>query len=338
VSVIIRTCNRPFLLKRAVDSAMAQVYANIEIVVIDDGLYKASQDFAQDATGAFPVQYICACQLGRSAAANLGLARASGDFVVFLDDDDEFYPSHLSVLMFHLMAHNTVVYTDCEMAVETYHVATDQLETRERFVRFSQDFNKGLLRIRNYIPLMCACFPKALLLDLGGFDESLDLFEDWDLMIRASDRTDFFHVPEVTARYRLWDRQQQRSRVGVQDTESAYCQVAAKNLKILTPKDLFETYQFTEEIFNLRAEVHRGSRKNEEILQLSERIRTLENQVSALKEDIARFKTENRRLLLEGDELKAFNRLYIDENMRKEAHIVKISKMLQAASTPSRAG
>ena len=86
VSVIIPTFNRAYVIARALESVLAQSYANIEIVVIDDG--------STDATGAVlqqygnRVRYFYQENAGVGAARNLGISNARGEFIAFLDSDD----------------------------------------------------------------------------------------------------------------------------------------------------------------------------------------------------------------------------------------------------------
>src|SRR6202022_3368833 len=58
----------------------------------------------------------------------------------------------------------------------------------------------------NYIPLHTVLMPRALYGAVGGFDQALEYSEDWDFLIRLSDRTSFRHVRAVTCEYRVFER------------------------------------------------------------------------------------------------------------------------------------
>ena len=95
VSVIIPTYNRAALLREAIDSVLAQTYADFEIIVVDDG--SVDDTAAMLATLTDPrLRYVRQANAGRSAARNQGLALAQGEFICFLDDDDAFLPNKLS--------------------------------------------------------------------------------------------------------------------------------------------------------------------------------------------------------------------------------------------------
>jgi glycosyltransferase involved in cell wall biosynthesis len=99
VSIIIPSCNRPAaFVKRAVDSALMQTYQNIEIVVVDDNpptspARKALQELLKGYSGDARVRAVVNPQnLGGSEARNEGVKAARGEYLAFLDDDDEFRP------------------------------------------------------------------------------------------------------------------------------------------------------------------------------------------------------------------------------------------------------
>jgi hypothetical protein len=59
------------------------------------------------------------------------------------------------------------------------------------------------LRLINHIPLPSIALPRELALEVGGFDPKLDLYEDWDLLLRLADKTPLVHLPVVTCEYRV---------------------------------------------------------------------------------------------------------------------------------------
>jgi len=94
ISVVIPTYNRAALLGRAVESALAQTVAPLEILIVDDG----STDNTTDLCGAWgaPVRYIKTPNGGVAKARNVGIAEARGEWVALLDSDDEWEPDKLA--------------------------------------------------------------------------------------------------------------------------------------------------------------------------------------------------------------------------------------------------
>jgi glycosyltransferase involved in cell wall biosynthesis len=93
VSIIIPTYNRAALLKKALESARKQTYPNIEIIVVNDG----STDNTEEALASYrdDIIYIKQENQGLPTTKNVGLSRASGEFIAILDDDDLFLPEKI---------------------------------------------------------------------------------------------------------------------------------------------------------------------------------------------------------------------------------------------------
>jgi LmbE family N-acetylglucosaminyl deacetylase len=178
ISVVVRTKDRPNLLREAIDSIRATGYP-AEIVVVNDGGARPEID------GVKLIEH--ESSRGRSEAANSGARAASSDFIVFLDDDDLMYPEHLSTLA----AGTSPCYSD---AVSAF--------AHSRMRIFSRDFDGELLLLDNYIPLPTVLIRRADFHDLGGFDPAFDLFEDWDFLIRLAQRAPFTHIPRITCEIR----------------------------------------------------------------------------------------------------------------------------------------
>lgn len=100
VSAIVPTYNRSRLLTRAIRSIIGQTYPPAEIVVVDDGSSDDTQSTIRAYAGEIPLVYIrLERNAGGAAARNTGIMQAKGDYVAFLDSDDEWQPDHLRILM-----------------------------------------------------------------------------------------------------------------------------------------------------------------------------------------------------------------------------------------------
>ena len=122
VSIIVRTKDRPKLLIRALHTIFAQTYRPIEVIIINDGGCELSDESLRKALGDIPMQYIRNDEnRGRAHAGNVGIENAHGEYIGFLDDDDEFYPNHLRVLVNYLQQSDfKVAYTDSMMVYKEY--------------------------------------------------------------------------------------------------------------------------------------------------------------------------------------------------------------------------
>ncbi len=100
VSIIIPTFNRAKKIEASISRALAQTYPNIEVIVIDDG----STDETELVVTTFVrkdrrVHYFKIPNSGISAARNKGAKEARGEFIAFIDDDDELMPSYLETIL-----------------------------------------------------------------------------------------------------------------------------------------------------------------------------------------------------------------------------------------------
>jgi glycosyltransferase involved in cell wall biosynthesis len=96
ISVIVPTYNRERFIIKAIDSILNQTYKDYEIIVVDDG----STDETKKALQAYSqIKYIFQDNGGVSSARNTGIMAAKGEWVAFLDSDDEWTEDYLSVQM-----------------------------------------------------------------------------------------------------------------------------------------------------------------------------------------------------------------------------------------------
>ena len=95
VSVITRTCNRPDLLAEALDSVAAQDYPAIEHLVVNDG-GEDVRALVETPRSHVKARYFEPGRVGRCRAGNVALEAAKGRWIAWLDDDDLYYPHHVS--------------------------------------------------------------------------------------------------------------------------------------------------------------------------------------------------------------------------------------------------
>lgn len=201
VSIIVRTKDRPKLLKRALQSISAQTYRPIEVVLVNDGGCDLDIEEIKTILGDVSLNYInLEKNMGRAHAGNVGIGNAKGEYIGFLDDDDEFYPEHvLTLVEFLEQSDYKVAYTAVEFVENVFNSAAMHFQREKRWV-FSKDFSFNDLLISNYIPLISLLFKSELLKDIK-IDGSSELYEDWDMLIRAAYKHKFFFIDKITAVY-----------------------------------------------------------------------------------------------------------------------------------------
>ena len=133
VSTVIPTYNRAHLVRRALESALAQTTALDEVIVVDDG----SSDGTERAIAPYRdrIRYVRTQNRGAGAARNRGIQEATRDLVAFLDSDDEWMPGKLALARRFLAARPDVLFVFSEFAV------TDRegLVRRRHLIHWHQD-------------------------------------------------------------------------------------------------------------------------------------------------------------------------------------------------------
>lgn len=206
ISIIIRTIGNLPLLTESLRSVLLQTYPNIEVIIVEDG-----SDKAKALNKEFPelnITYFSSpIQLGRSAAGNIGLGLATGQFINFLDEDDILLADHLEVLVNQLINHNerNIAYSLGLEAPLNSGEFNPQFEKRKKLFAqaFNRPFNRLLLFNFNYFPIQSVMFSRDVFQEMGGFDETLTYLEDWDLWLRYSTKYPFLYIPKTTSIYRV---------------------------------------------------------------------------------------------------------------------------------------
>ncbi len=250
VSIIVRTKDRPKLLKRALQSIFAQTYRPIEVVLVNDGGCDLPEEELKEILGDVSLNYICLKEnRGRAVAGNVGIENAKGEFIGFLDDDDEFYPEHVSLLCLNLQEGDAkVCYSDCEVKKLQYNDYTDSyiVISKEPFI--SYDFDFSFLLFSNYIPLICTFFHRDIFRTIGNFDESFELYEDWDFLIRVGIMYGFKHIRKITTIYNKWSFNKQITQVSIGKNFEVdgfyYKKIINKYKERYTPDALYKIYDF----------------------------------------------------------------------------------------------
>jgi hypothetical protein len=184
VSVVLPTYNRAYVLRRAIDSVLAQQGAEIELIVVDD----ASTDDTRAllATIADPrLRIVHAPRNGGAARArNLGVAAARGEWLAFQDSDDEWLPGKLASQLAAARG------GDFGLVLGGYEVDDGAARARVRPAAALAGGDAQLDALDGW-PIITPVWlvKRALLQSLGGFPTDFVVFEDWDLVFRLLDAT-----------------------------------------------------------------------------------------------------------------------------------------------------
>lgn len=203
VSVVVPTYNYESFLPRAVDSALAQDLAGLEVLVADDGSTDGTAEVMARYAGDSRVRYLPHPHGGVSKARNAGIRAARGRYVALLDADD-FWPRRdkLSLQAGYLEAHPEVgwIFSDVSLVGP----GEDERPYLWRLGWYSEDSSEPrrvpltlaeLWWDRFGVPTSSVLARRHCLVEVGGFDESLAMWEDLDLWIRLQIRYPVAFIP-----------------------------------------------------------------------------------------------------------------------------------------------
>jgi glycosyltransferase involved in cell wall biosynthesis len=202
VSVIIPTYNRAHLIGETVESALAQTYKHLEILVVDDGSTDNTQEILQPYKD--HIRYFYQENRGVSAARNVGLRNAQGRYIAFLDSDDLWLHEKTERQLQFFADHPEcgLIYTDYARQVE-----------REGEVSIREHSNKSAysgyifpqLLLHNFVfgGGSTVMIRRECIETVGYFNENLRTVEDYELWLRISKRYKVGYIDEVLALYRF---------------------------------------------------------------------------------------------------------------------------------------
>ncbi len=203
ISIVIPVYNGADYLREAIDSALAQTYPNIEIIVVNDGsrddgaTEKIARSYGEK------IRYFSKENGGVASALNFAVNKMTGDYFSWLSHDDLYFPnkieSQIDALSVLADRERTILYSD--------HAAlyTDKggLLQEVRLPDVPPEQFRYFITTTNLLHGCTLLIPKAAFDECGLFDEKLRTTQDYDLWFRMAGRFRFVHLPEVLVKGRV---------------------------------------------------------------------------------------------------------------------------------------
>lgn len=204
VSIIIPVYNGSNYLREAIDSALAQTYKNIEVIVVNDGSNDGGKTEEIAISYGDITRYFYKENGGVASALNLGIRKMTGDYFSWLSHDDVYYPQKLERQIEYLKKerHDIVLYSDFEFIDHKSRFLKTHCIKKMEPKRFRYELILG-----NPIHGCTTLIPKRYLEDAGLFDENLKTTQDYALWFKMAKNHDFVHIPEVLIKSRLHSEQ-----------------------------------------------------------------------------------------------------------------------------------
>lgn len=193
LSVIMPCYNQAQYIEEAIESVINQSYRNWELIIIDDGSTDNSFEIAEKyASGDQRIKCLSQPNGGPSKARNNGVKKSVGKYLMFFDSDDKLAPQYFDKGIDYMSSHpNCAVFYS-------------------RLKRFGKKNDELTIRFTSYQDHLCSSslFPTCIIHRtdferIGGFDEQMKGYEDWEMFIRLLYHNDnVYQYPEIMFFYR----------------------------------------------------------------------------------------------------------------------------------------
>ncbi len=195
ITVIIPTYNRKKTIKRCINSIISQTIQPYEIIVVDDGSTDNTLEIVNEFM--YNIKVIKQNHRGAQAARNLGILNARGDYIAFLDSDDEWLPQMLETSINEISLHKNdcVIYSDCLVYQNRNHRLW-------RLPECGRDAYSFLLI--NTGPMFQSMLAKRdIFMKIGLLDENVMAYQEWETAIRLASVAEIVHINQPLFKYYL---------------------------------------------------------------------------------------------------------------------------------------
>jgi glycosyltransferase involved in cell wall biosynthesis len=194
VSIVTPSLNQAAYLEKTILSVLKQDYPNIEFIIVDGGSTDGSLDIIKKFQDRL-AYWVSEPDAGQSQAINKGFARAAGEIFNWLNADDLLMPSAVKIAVHYLMQKPDVgvVYGD--------RITIDE---KGNFLRLTQVPAYCARAIQHHlrIPQETVFVRRRCWFEVKGLDEKINFCMDYDLFLKLSKVTQFYHIPFVLGAYR----------------------------------------------------------------------------------------------------------------------------------------
>ncbi|MBP1750280.1 MAG: glycosyltransferase, partial [Deltaproteobacteria bacterium] len=216
VSIIIPVYNGADYMREAIDSALAQTYENLEVIVINDGSNDGGQTEAVAREYGNRISFYSKENGGVSSALNMGIRKMTGEYFSWLSHDDVYHKEKIEVQIKYLKEHpgTTITYSDFEII--------DEISRRIRLKRLKSvpsDQFRYSITVNSLVNGCTFLIPKTCFDTCGFFDESLKIVQDYDMWFRLANSYRIDHIPEVLVKSRYHRDQGTRRLAGMATEE-----------------------------------------------------------------------------------------------------------------------
>lgn len=184
VSVIIPTYNRPELVKKAVASVLRQTYQDFEIIIVDDGMKERAKKSIEEIHDPRILYIQNEKSLGGGGARNVGIKAARGEYVAFLDDDDEWLPEKLETQMNAFEKSSSDVGFCFSAVLNVFDDKEENTSVEEGIKDYSEI---SFVRFKGFMTSSLV-IRRKIFNEVGGFDPELPSHQEPELILRIAQK------------------------------------------------------------------------------------------------------------------------------------------------------
>lgn len=196
VSIIVPCFKQAHFLKESLQSVLDQTYPHWECIIVNDGSPDDTEEIAMqwlEKDSRF--KYLKKENGGLSSARNAGIAISQGEHILPLDSDDKIHPNYLIKI-------NSAFYDDPDLKLVCSRIQFFGAKNTEYLL---PDYSYKKLLVQNCFA-HCSAFKKNDWIRVGGYDENMKSFEDWEFWIRIlNGKSQVYKIPELMFIYRKHD-------------------------------------------------------------------------------------------------------------------------------------
>lgn len=206
VSIVIPVYNGSNYLRQAIDSALAQTYPNVEIVVVNDGSIDGGATERIAFSYGDKLRYFYKENGGVGSALNFAIEKMTGEYFSWLSHDDLYYPNKVATQMLALNGKDrlrTILYSNYAMFLDDNSEVIKEVKlptTPPKQFRY-------FITVNNLLHGCTLLVPKIAFDECGVFNEKLRTIQDYDLWFRLAEKYDFVHIPVVLVKGRIHSEQ-----------------------------------------------------------------------------------------------------------------------------------
>lgn len=213
VSVVIPTYRRGKYIAKAIDSVLSQTYNNLEIIIIDDNISNSiereqTQKIIEDINDSRILYIQNAKNLGGSLSRNVGIFKAKGEYITFLDDDDLYLPKKIEVQLSFMIKHGLNV---CVMDGATYSYKKGNLISKKQQYIKKGMTNEELIKAHLLYHISGTntfMYKTSFLKEIGGFVD-IPSCQEYMLMLKTLNKNPKFgYIPKVLVKNYNHDEEQ----------------------------------------------------------------------------------------------------------------------------------